>query len=219
MPQTLSTILLATVLLTVSGAFAPGPLSFSAIVVGGRNGALSGIFIALGHMLFELPYVLALLWFEENVVEAVKAAKHVMAVTAAVFIFYFAYLTAKTSTSESIDSLTEERLERLLKMHPILVGFALTALNPYFLLWWISVGYPITTVMAAKPQLALLVYAVHVSLDYLWLGFLAFLGGSSARLLSSKTYNYFVKVLALVLALFGVDLLTRTFLGIPLLPF
>ena len=218
MPQTLPTILLATVLLTVSGAFAPGPLSFSAIIVGGRSGTLGGIFIALGHMLFELPYVLALLWFEENVVGAVKAAKQAMVVTAAAFIFYFAYLTAKTSTPESIDSIAEGKLGKLLRTHPILVGLALTAFNPYFLLWWVSVGYPIITAMATNLPLIPLIYATHVSLDYLWLGLLAFLGGSSARLLSSKTYSYFVKALALILTLFGVDLLTRTFLGIPLLP-
>ena len=165
------TILLATVLLTISGAFAPGPLSFSAIIVGVRSGVLGGIFIALGHMLFELPYVLALLWFEENVVGAVKAAKHVMAVIAAVFIFYFAYLTAKSTTVESVDSMAGNRLGRLLKMHPILIGLALTAFNPYFLLWWVSVGYPIVTAMASNLPLVPLIYTAHVSLDYLWLAF------------------------------------------------
>jgi len=217
--QTPSTILLATVLLTISGAFAPGPLSFSAIIVGGRSGVLGGIFIALGHMLFELPYVLALLWFEENVVKAIEAAKQVMVVVAAAFIFYFAYLTAKTATFEGVNSVTESRLGRLLRMHPILVGFVLTAFNPYFLLWWVSVGYPIVTAMASNLPLVPLIYTAHVSLDYLWLGLLAFLGGSSARLLSSKAYGYFMRLLALVLALFGVDLLARTFLGVPLLPF
>lgn len=116
--QAPTTILLATVLLTISGAFAPGPLSLSAIIVGVRSGVLGGVFIALGHMLFELPYVLALLWFEENVVGAIKTAKNVMAVIAAAFILYFAYLTAKNATVESIDSMAEGRLLKLLKNAP-----------------------------------------------------------------------------------------------------
>lgn len=218
MVQEPTTILLATVLLTISGAFAPGPLSLSAIIVGVRSGVLGGVFIALGHMLFELPYVLALLWFEENVVGAIKTAKNVMAVIAAAFILYFAYLTAKNATVESIDSMAEGRLLKLLKMHPILVGLILTAFNPYFLLWWVSVGYPIIEAMASNLPLVPLIYTAHVSLDYLWLGLLAFLGNSSARLLSSKAYSYFMRVLALVLALFGVDLLARTFLGLRMLP-
>ena len=64
--------------------------------------------------------------------------------------------------------------------HPLLVGFTLTALNPYFLAWWLSAGVKlvadVVSLTGASASL-LAAYAAHVWMDYAWLSAMAWLGG------------------------------------------
>jgi len=54
-------LVVETLLISPSGALSPGPLSAMAVAAGLALGALGGLAIALGHTLFELPYVALLL--------------------------------------------------------------------------------------------------------------------------------------------------------------
>ncbi|UCE44460.1 MAG: LysE family transporter, partial [Candidatus Bathyarchaeota archaeon] len=48
------------VLVTASGALAPGPLFFAAVSHGTKSGARGGLAFSIGHTLVELPLVLLL---------------------------------------------------------------------------------------------------------------------------------------------------------------
>ena len=51
------------VVVTASGALAPGPLSFGILMQGSKEGARSGFSCAIGHTLVEFPLVLAsIIW-------------------------------------------------------------------------------------------------------------------------------------------------------------
>jgi len=78
------------ILITSSGAFSPGPLTASAIALGASKGWRAGLYVAVGHMLFELPYVYALTYLFSRV--DVGPYKTYMALAATAFIIYFAYL-------------------------------------------------------------------------------------------------------------------------------
>ena len=105
-------------------------------------------------------------------------------------------------------------------LNPILVGVILTGFNPYFLLWWLSVGLPLIQLsMSAGLPLLLLMYASHVWMDYFWLTLMGFAGESGVKILKSKGYGILLILLGLMLALFAVNISLRTFLGLSLLPF
>ena len=74
------------ILITPSGAFSPGPLTASAIALGASKGWRAGLYVAVGHMLFELPYVYALTYLFSRV--DVGPYKTYMALAATAFIIY-----------------------------------------------------------------------------------------------------------------------------------
>src|SRR4051812_26440864 len=76
--------------ITPSGAFSPGPLTASAVANGSIRGWKAGLYTALGHTAFELPYVAALVYVAKSLNLGVY--KTPLAVAAAAFIAFFAYL-------------------------------------------------------------------------------------------------------------------------------
>jgi len=216
----LTALILYTIVLTASGAFAPGPLTFSAIIVGGRKGWKTGLSIATGHVIFELPFILVLGVLEAALLQLVKGAARIMDILAALFLLYFAYISAKPFLrgGHEFDGAGMPG-SGLIDRHPLIVGTLLTGLNPYFLLWWMTAGYPIITViMRGVVELGVL-YGIHASMDYLWLTLMAGLGYAGSRLMDNKYYRGFMVGLSVFMALFGIDFLARGLLGVSILPF
>jgi Putative threonine efflux protein len=199
-------LVVAILLITPSGAFSPGPLTASAVALGASKGWRVGLHVALGHTAFELPYVLALAYVFSRL--EVGPYKAYMALAAAVFIAYFAYLLLRDAWRIAKGS--SPALPRSRFANPFVAGFLLTALNPYFLLWWIGVAGPVVAELAAQPlHVFAVVYTAHVWMDYLWLSLMAALGGAAARMLSTKGYAVFLALLAAMLLYFGVELIAQ----------
>jgi len=216
----LTALILYTIVLTASGAFAPGPLTFSAVIVGGRRGWRTGLSIATGHVLFELPYIITLGFLEAALLQLVKGAARFMDILAAVFLIYFAYISAKPFLQgrHEFDGAGMPGAG-LIDRHPLLVGTVLTGLNPYFLLWWMTAGYPIITVIMRGPLELGVLYSIHASMDYLWLTLMAGLGYAGSKLMHSRAYRGFMIGLSIFMGLFGVDFLARGLFGAGILPF
>ncbi|MBC7131069.1 LysE family transporter [Candidatus Bathyarchaeota archaeon] len=214
--------IMSTVIISVSGAFSPGPLTASAVAVGARKIANGGFLVALGHMLFELPYVLVIALLAIPVGAFIKNIYATYALTSFMFCFiiFFAYSNVKDGWMIIKTCRIRMPKNRMYMLNPILIGILLTALNPYFLLWWMSVGLPLVQVSVSMGfTYLLLMYMAHVWLDYLWLTIMGFAGEKSAEILKSKGYGLLLIGLGLLLAVFAADLSLRTFLNFSLLPF
>ncbi|MEB3845397.1 MAG: LysE family translocator [Desulfurococcales archaeon] len=204
-------VIIRTVMISGSGALSPGPLSASAIALGGLVGALGGFYAALGHMLFELPYValiaLSLARLDRSLSPRRKA---VLLLFSAGFMLYFSIGLAQLALSSGgllqghlylpVSGLSSKILLS------ISVGFLLTAANPYFLLWWLTVGQPIVSNASKSRRMFLTVYSSHVWMDYAWLTFLA-AAGSMSRSVSGEAYNALMMLLSIALAYYGVKYL------------
>jgi threonine/homoserine/homoserine lactone efflux protein len=203
-----------TLLITPSGALSPGPLSLTAIVAGSTLGSLGGVYVALGHMAFELPYV-AVLWLaSQKVKPLIERFEKPLATITAAFIAFFAYLTGMAALRGFEAS---GYAPVATPIEAFLAGVALTAFNPYFLVWWLSAGYPLVTGASEGGGKALLVmYASHVWMDYAWLALLAATGGLASA--HQAAYRLLMAAIALVLALFAADMLARAWLRRKILP-
>ncbi len=208
-------LVLKTIAVTPSGALSPGPLSLSAIVAGATLGPLGGFYVALGHMAFELPYV-AILWLGAGRVESyIRRFERLLATVTALFILYFAYLTAQVALAGF--ELSEGEYKILTPLHAVAAGVFFTAFNPYFLLWWVSVGYPlISEASRGGGQGLMVMYLSHVWMDYVWLVLLAATGGLVAKL--GLAYNVLMGVVAAVLVALAADMVARAWTGKRILP-
>jgi len=213
-------VMVETLLVTPSGALSPGPLSASAVAAGAVLGPAAGLLIALGHMVFELPYVAALVKWAERLNSVAERFEKPMSAAVALFVFYFAAgLVAEARHVLGGGPVLSAAAGAVGSPAAALAaGLFLTAFNPYFLVWWATVGLPLVRGAAENGSRGFAaMYASHVWMDYAWLTLLAALGAGLSRL--AGLYAALLLGLAAVLALFGLDILGRAFLRRRLLPF
>jgi len=197
--------LLKVTLISASGALAPGPLTTATLAVGAKNGWRGGLKVALGHMIVELPLVIVIalglyLLFKDPTFIRVSSF------VGGVFMIYFGYLTMKDAFGE---------VERSSKFegYPLLVGISLTALNPFFILWWVGIGSPLILEAITNWGFAGIVpfYLAHVWLDFAWLILLAHATSFSGRV--ERVYRAVIFGLGLLLLAFGLDFLSYGLFG------
>lgn len=209
--------------ISASGALAPGPLSVATIALGTKGGWRSGLMVALGHMLFEFPYVVVIALCLSYVSTFLRIfwVKAILALFTSFFIVFFALLIildVVRMKNEQVISTSTLRIGS-----PLIVGIVLTGLNPYFLLWWVSVGLPL---IQGALSLGLgiflgigVMYLLHVWMDYAWLVFLAHTASRGVRYLGLRGYKALLLTLAVLLILFAIHITLKTLTGISIIPF
>jgi len=187
------------VVVSASGALAPGPLTASTAALGARKGWRAGFSVAIGHTLIELPLVFAVAYGVGSAL-ALPLAKALLGLAGGAFMVLFAALTLKT-----VVSTTEPGGDPSEKLGSALAtGMALSLFNPFFLMWWVGVGSPlIAEALVGGVQGLLAFYAAHVWIDYAWLSLVAWLG-STARL-NGKAFKALLAGPAVLMLYFGVS--------------
>ncbi len=199
-------IVLLTLAITPSGALSPGPLSASAVALGALMGPLGGFLAALGHMVVELPYTLLLYRFTLLLKSFIARFKVVLNTVVVAFLLYFSYLLLHDSLNLLTGSGGFQSSSVIIGgglLDAILVGALLTGFNAYFLIWWLTVGYPLIEESSKLGFRGFTVmYVSHVWMDYAWLTLLAG-GGGAVKLLGSTPYAILLAALALILVVFA----------------
>ncbi|MEM0335802.1 MAG: LysE family transporter [Thermofilum sp.] len=192
---------------TASGALSPGPLTFAAIVGGRASGAKYGLLEALGHTAFELP-LFVLLGLGCSAIVAGSSTLKLVSALGGISLLAYAVLTLRSLFSEA--SPTKPRAP---SVHPIAVGFMLTAFNPFFIAWWLSAGVKLVTdILTYSSGLTFLLvsYATHVWMDYAWLAAVAHLARTGGAKLP-RGMTLVQVALTLILAYYGLVFLSSVF--------
>ena len=193
------------VVVSASGALSPGPLTAATATLGAKRGWKTGLLAALGHAIVELPLVI-LIGLGLLVALSSATISSALALAGGCFLLFFGYLTLRDSLKLELLSKAEARS---LYDNPVLVGLALSALNPFFIVWWLGVGAPLISEALGLWGLwgLALMYVSHVWLDFAWLpvvAYLASLGRLNVRLLKALLF-----ALALAVIFFGISFLER----------
>jgi len=176
------------IFLSLSGVLAPGPITTVTVGEGSKK-ADAGIFIALGHGVIEIPLML-LLFFGFGAFLKILEVKILIGFLGGLFLLYMA--KGMFAASFKTDFLKEDKSQS-----PFFAGLFLTATNPYFLLWWITVGASLILMSEKFGLIGFFIFAVvHWSLDLLWLWFLSFLSHKGGTFFG----NYFYKIVFIVCA-------------------
>ncbi len=216
------------VAISATGALSPGPLSIMTLALGVKGSWRSGFQVAVGHTLFEFPYVVLLTALYGNIINFLEMEVVRYSLTAVVVAFnsFFAYLLISDALkgegvggNHAVSSGTGEKFSKI--KHPLLVGLILTGLNPFFLIWWATVGMPLIegVVMRGATVALPTMYLSHVWLDFIWLTSLAYTSSKGVKHLNRAGYRALLIFLALVLVVFAVNMLFKTFSGMSIIPF
>ena len=192
------------VAISASGVMSPGPLFSANIIYGLKEGKIAGLKIAVGHTIVEFPLIILLGTgiITSNIFPEFRV---LIAVIGALGLFAFAGLQIK--------SIFQKNFQKNIKPSrgPILAGIFLSALNPFFIIWWLTIGFKlITESIELWGFLGIIIlFLFHIWMDYVWLYIVAFFASKSRNFLSNRNYKILVISLAIVLIYFGLRFLTE----------
>jgi threonine/homoserine/homoserine lactone efflux protein len=207
MPDALTTFLLEAAAISLSGVLAPGPVTAATLAAGaGRRHA--GAWIAVGHGIVEFPLML-LIMAGAGVVLTAKAFRVGVGLAGGAMLLLMAGMM--------LLSLRRQARARGPRSSgsPIWTGVALTGGNPYFLLWWATVGLALATRAIDLGILAFALFAVvHWLCDLVWLETLSLASNKGVGLLGPRSQRAILVICSAAMAVFGVLFLVDALTGV-----
>jgi len=179
---------------------APGPITAATLAAGARS-RHAGAQIALGHAVIEMPLILLLCAGVASFLESSTARVGIGLAGGVVLLLMGVQLLMSLGKPSTGSAAPVQR-------HPLVTGMVLTAANPYFLVWWATVGLALATQAMAFGALALGLFAtVHWLCDLGWLEVLSVAGFKGSEVLGRRAQAAVSAVCGLVLVAFGAKFL------------
>lgn len=196
--QTIYELSLMIIAVSVSGVITPGPL-FAANVVHSLNGNFkTGLKVAAGHASVEFPLILAI-GFGTLSLEKFPEYRIIIATVGALGLFAFAGLQIKQQIIHS-----EIKMQK--KYGPVLAGIIFTAFNPFFLVWWLTVG--LTLINKSIELFGILgiiaLFFIHIWMDFAWLGAVSLFSTKIKNVITGKYFKGLVVILSVIMIYFGI---------------
>ena len=190
--MSLLTFLFEAVLISLSGVMAPGPIT--AVTVGkGNESPHAGALVAIGHGIVEFPLMISI-YYGFGYLLNLFYVEAVVALVGGLFL-----LVMGVGMLRGIKRFEVSSSEYAYS--PLVAGIVLSLGNPYFLIWWATVGAALILRSVSFGMLGFLIFALlHWLCDFLWSYFLSALSFKGGRFFGKR----FQKV---VFAMSGVFLL------------
>jgi threonine/homoserine/homoserine lactone efflux protein len=186
-------------IVALSGALMPGPLLTVTVGEAARRGFWAGPLIILGHALLEAALVLLLL-------AGVGVWLHRPAILGAVGLLGAGLLgwmglgLLKASRTSRLDFAPQAHAG----LHPVLAGVLMSGANPYFLIWWLTIGLGYVIFSSKYGLLGVaLFYLGHIAADFAWYSLVAGAVAQGRRFLTDSRYRGFLAGCGLFLFGFG----------------
>ena len=169
-----------------------------------REGKISGIKIAVGHTIVEFPLIL-LLGVGFFSIENIPEVRTLITVLGAIGLFGFALLQIRTVTKQKFN------LETKPGQGPFVAGILLSALNPFFIIWWLTIGLVLISESIQIFGLIgiVILFLFHIWMDYAWLFTIAAFSSRAKNYLSKRNFKIIIIGLSVVLIYFGIEFLFK----------
>lgn len=190
------------VLISMSGVMQPGPVTAATISLAAEN-KYAGLLVAVGHGIVEFPLMILIVCGMDVILKS-QVTQMFIGLVGGGLLLFMAY-----QTKVSIANLSQE--QKVKSNHrPILTGIVLTAGNPYFLLWWATVGLAMATAASKFGIWAFVMFAiVHWLCDCVWLHILSLAGFHGSKLMGIKLQKIVLVICGAALLFFGVYFIWR----------
>ena len=173
--------------------------------------------ISVGHTLVELPLVILIALGISSVMSFPGFSLVVGLVGGCALIgFGLVQIVGAARHRIKLDEVQEAGIQK----KALVLGVGLTALNPYFILWWLTVGLGLVVQAVELGALlgVLIMYVSHVWMDYAWLTGTAYLSARGTMLIGGRGYRLLLLGLAAFLIYFGVGFIARSLFQFNMLP-
>ena len=153
-------------------------------------------------MEFPLILVLGVGFFS---IESIPEIRTVITILGAVGLFAFAILQIRSVTKQKFN------LETRSGQGPFVAGIFLSALNPFFIIWWLTIGLVLISESIQNFGIIgiVILFLFHIWMDYAWLFTIAAFSSKAKNYLSKRNFKMIVIGLSIVLIYFGIDFLFK----------
>lgn len=194
------TLLYLGFVLGLTGAMTPGPLLTVTIAESVKRGGVVGLQIALGHSLLELFLIIVIVlgftrWLADDFVYGI------IAVLGGMMLVYMAISTLRSIPKYTLYKDFEDN-ER--DAHPVIVGATVTLSNPYWFIWWLTMGVGYVTFAKDLGLKGITSFFLgHISADFAWYGFVGYGVEMGGKVLKASALKLVLLFCSLFLLFFG----------------
>ncbi len=189
-----------------SGAMMPGPLLTVTITETARRGFIAGPLLILGHGILELALILALVFGLAAFLTLDIVGKSVALIGGA-FLIWMGLGMARDVYRGKISlemSPGAQRSGEPEGMHPVLAGIFVSLANPYWILWWatIGLGYITLSLKLGAAGVASF-FGGHILADLTWYSLISAAVVGGGRILNVKTFRAVILLCGVFLVFLG----------------
>jgi threonine/homoserine/homoserine lactone efflux protein len=173
-----------------SGAMVPGPLTAMTITESSRRGFRAGPLLTLGHAIAEAVIVILLALGLNRIFQMSLVSGLIAALGGAVLVWMGIDIVRAAWRGQMRLAGEGAPVERVAAVSDVRTGILVSISNPYWILWWATVGAAYVVVALGYGALGLLALFVgHILSDLSWNSLLALAASSGRRIISQRVYQ------------------------------
>lgn len=186
--------------LALTGALMPGPLLTITIADSARRGFIAGPLLMIGHAALELALVVGV-WFGLGKILELSAVKAAAALAGGLILLWMGQGMIRAAPGLSMKAAVEAPGSSI---NPVANGILASLSNPYWLIWWATVGLGYL-VSAQKLGIAgvAVFFVGHISADFAWYSAVSLAVSRGRTVVSDKVYRSVIRACGALLLGFG----------------
>ncbi len=196
-------IFVTSFMIALSGALMPGPLLTVTIADASKKGFRVGPLIVLGHGILELALVFLILaglgpWIRRPEIAGI------FGIAGGVVLWWFGFTMIRDSQRVR-PSAEYQKTNDSHSGKPVLIGILVSLANPYWSLWWATIGMGyLAAAWKYGPAGVLVFFSGHILADLLWYSTISFAVSRGRSWISTPFYQRMILLCGLFLMVFGI---------------
>lgn len=184
----LTSLFFSSLIMGYSGALMPGPVLVVTINEATKRGLRSGFFVSVGHVLLELVLVI-LLTFGLAEILSLKPIVALIGFFGGLFLSWMAYNILKDTLRRKV-SLSFDTRSNHNEMGSMALGIFTSLFNPYWFMWWVSVGAYFLFKSLEFGIIGISVFYIgHILSDLSWYGLVSFTMARGKNFMVERVYR------------------------------
>lgn len=202
--MSISSLFVTAFLVGLSGALMPGPLLTLTIGESLKRGFRAGPLIVLGHALLELALVITLAAGLASVLSR-ETVSAFIGVVGGVFLAYLGVGMIKEGWAGRISlAASTGQYKSPQGINPVLGGAMVSLSNPYWSLWWATVGLSYIGMAIKKGSMGIAAfYSGHIMADVVWYLAIAAMVTGGRRFINDSIYRAIIAICGVFLVVMG----------------